>query len=719
MDQGIYIDFIMDSIINNVLFGAVLAILILILFLKDWRPTAVVACSIPISLITAIVCMYFSGITLNVISLSGLALGVGMLVDNSIVVIENIYRMRSEGYSAKEAAVKGAGEVAGAIIASTLTTVCVFLPIVFTEGITRQLFVDMGLTIAYSLFASLLIAMTVVPAMAAGMLSRAKEQKEGKFFGGLMKLYEKILRLSLRFKPVVLLLVIVLLVISMKAAFAKGTAFMPDMDSTQISMTLTLPKDTPLAKTAEVTDQVIERLMGMDEVADVGAMASTSSMGMLTGGGNSATNETSLYISLREDKERDNLEIAQDIQANIADILEPAQAEAAIETSTMDMSALGGSGITVQIKGRELDTLQEIAKDVAAIVESVEGTTDVSDGLEESTGELRIIIDRDKAIEHGLTVAQIFQQIQAKLADATSATTLETEIEEYDVYVKNAKDLELTRNLVKDLEIERSKSDGTKEKIKLSDIAVFESTQAPKSVNRVEQSRYIGVSASIADGYNIGFVADDVEKALLNYEMPSGYSFTMSGENETINDAMEQVYLMLVLALIFMYLIMVAQFQSLLSPFIIMFTIPLAFTGGFMGLVISGSEVSVIAMIGFVMLSGIIVNNGIVIVDYMNQLRAEGMEKKEAIITAGKTRIRPVMMTALTTILALSTMAFSDDMGADMSKPMSVVTIGGLIYGTLLTLIVIPCIYDIFTRNKKKKEDLENGLSLEHIEKVE
>ena len=708
MDQGIYIDFIMDSIINNILFGAVLAVLILILFLKDWRPTAVVACSIPISLITAVVCMYFSGITLNVISLSGLALGVGMLVDNSIVVIENIYRMRSEGYSAKEAAVKGAGEVAGAIIASTLTTVCVFLPIVFTEGITRQLFVDMGLTIAYSLFASLLIAMTVVPAMAAGMLSRAKEQKEGKFFGGLMKFYEKILRLSLRFKPIVLLLVIVLLIVSMKASFAKGTAFMPDMDSTQISMTLTLPKDTPLAETAEVTDRVVEKLMEMDEVVDVGAMASTSNMGMLTGGGNSSTNVTSLYISLREDKERDNLEIARDIEINIADILETAQAEAAIETSTMDMSALGGSGITVQIKGRELDTLQEIARDVAAIVESVEGTVDVSDGLEESTGELRIIIDRNKAIEHGLTVAQIFQQIQVKLADATSATTLETEIEEYDVYVKNAKDLELTRNLVKDLEIERSKQDGTKDKIKLSDIAVFESTQAPKSVNRVEQSRYIGVTASVADGYNIGFVSGDVEKALQNYEMPSGYSFTMSGENETINEAMKQVYLMLLLALIFMYLIMVAQFQSLLSPFIIMFTIPLAFTGGFMGLVISGSEVSVIAMIGFVMLSGIIVNNGIVIVDYMNQLRAEGMEKKEAIVTAGKTRIRPVMMTALTTILALSTMAFSDDMGADMSKPMSVVTIGGLIYGTLLTLIVIPCIYDIFTRDRKKKEDLEN-----------
>lgn len=714
MDQGIYIDLVMDSIINNVLFGGLLAVLILILFLKDWRPTAVVACSIPISIITAIVCMYFSGITLNVISLSGLALGVGMLVDNSIVVIENIFRMRSEGYSAKEAAVKGAGEVAGAIMASTLTTVCVFLPIVFTEGITRQLFVDMGLTIAYSLFASLLIALTVVPAMAAGMLSRVKEQKESRFFGGLMKVYEKILALSLRFKPVVLLLVLVLLIVSALASFSKGIAFMPDMDSTQISMTITLPKDTPLTETAEVTDAVLERLMEMEEVADVGAMASSSSLGMLSGGGNAATNETSVYVSLNEDKERDNQVIAADIQEKIADILEENQAEAAIETSTMDMSALGGSGITVQVKGRELDTLQSIAKDIAAIVESVEGTTEVSDGLEESTGELRIIIDRNKAIEHGLTVAQVFQQMQAKLADAASATTLETEIEEYDVYVKHAKDMELTRNLIQTMELDRTKQDGTKEKIKLSDIATFESTQAPKAVNRTEQSRYIAVSAGIADGYNIGFVSEDVEEALKDYKMPSGYSYVMSGENETITDAMEQVYLMLILALIFMYLIMVAQFQSLLSPFIIMFTIPLAFTGGFMGLFISGSEVSVIALIGFVMLSGIIVNNGIVLVDYINQLRESGMEKREAIMTAGRTRIRPVMMTALTTILALSTMAFSNDMGADMSKPMSIVTIGGLIYGTLLTLVVIPCIYDIFSRDKTVPEELSLQTEKEH-----
>ena len=717
MDQGIYIDLVMDSIINNVLVGALLAILILILFLKDIRPTMVVAVSIPISLITAIVCMYFSGVTLNVISLSGLALGVGMLVDNSIVVIENIYRLRGEGYSAKEAAIQGAGEVAGAILASTLTTVCVFLPIVFTEGITRQLFVDMGLTIAYSLLASLVVALTVVPAMASGVLSKVTPKEDGRFFGGLIKAYEKVLALALKTKPVVFLLVLVLLVGSAAAAFAKGTAFMPDMDSTQISMTVTLPKDTPLSHTGEVTDEILDKIAEIDEVVDVGAMANASSLTMLTGSGNSSTNETAVYISLDENKKRTNEVIADEIENRISDIVEREDAEIAIETSSMDMSAMGGSGITVQIEGRELDTLQELAKEVAGIVEGVEGTTEVSDGLEESTGELRIIVDRDKAIEHGFTVAQVFQQIQGKLAAATSATSLETEIRDYDVYVKNAEDMTLTRELVKDLTLDRTKNDGSKETVKLSELATFEDTETSMSVNRLNQTRYIPVTAQLADGYNIGLVSDAVEKALEDYELPDGYTIEMTGENETITDAMQQLYLMLILALIFMYLIMVAQFQSLLSPFIIMFTIPLAFTGGFLGLLISGSEVSVIALIGFVMLSGIIVNNGIVLVDYINQLRAQGMEKKEAIMTAGRTRMRPVLMTAMTTILALSTMVFSHDMGADMSKPMSVVTIGGLTYGTLLTLIVIPCIYDVFSREKKREKRVRKKLFLKEGKK--
>lgn len=717
MDQGIFIDLVMDSIINNVLFGSLLAIIILIIFLKDLRPTAVVACSIPISLVSAIVCMYFSGVTLNVISLSGLALGIGMLVDNSIVVIENIYRLKGEGRSAKEAAIEGAGEVAGAILASTLTTVCVFLPIVFTEGITRQIFTDMGLTIAYSLLASLVVALTVVPAMASKTMVNAKEQKESRFFAVMMKGYEKLLSTALRIKPVVILVIIAALIASVSAALAKGTAFMPEMDSTQMTITLTMPKDTPLVDTAKVSDEIVNRIMKVEEVSDVGAMASSSANSMLLGGGDEATNSTTIYVTLSEEKTRDNTEIAVEIDAMMNDLKEKHQAEIDIQTSDMDMSALGGSGISVQVRGREIDTLQKIAQDVAAIVATVEGTADVSDGLEDSTGELRILIDRDKAISHGLTVAEIFQQIQTKLADAASVTALTTEIKEYDVYVKSAEDMKLTRDLVKSLEIDRKNKDGITEKIKLSDMATFENVYSPKAVNRVEQTRYIAVSAAIADGYNVGLVSADVEEALAEYQMPAGYSLHMTGENETINDAMEQLVLMLILAIVFMYLIMVAQFQSLLSPFIIMFTIPLAFTGGFMGLIISDSEVSVIAMIGFVMLSGVIVNNGIVLVDYINQLRSEGMPKREAIMEAGRTRMRPVLMTALTTILALSTMAFSKGMGADLSKPMSVVTIGGLIYGTLMTLVVVPCIYDLFVWEKKPKEKRKYKQKRRKIEK--
>lgn len=707
MDQGIYIDMVVDSVFSNIFVGAGLAVLILLLFLRDIRPTAVIACSIPISIVAAVVCMYFSGVTLNVISLSGLALGIGMLVDNSIVVIENIYRLRSEGASVVEAAIEGTKEVAGAITASTLTTVCVFLPIVFTDGITRQLFVDMGLTIAYSLGASLVVALTVVPAMSSKILVKTKEQKEGRFFAAMVRIYGRLLDFSLHHKVLVFGVVLILLGLSAWGSLSKGIAFIPEMESPQMTISVNMPKDTPLNDTADATDEIVAILMEMEDVEDVGAMTSSSTMGMFTsGGGSSATNATEIYVTLKDDPSMDNAELAAQIEAQTAQVCERTGAELAIETSMMDISALTGDGITIQVRGRELDTLQELAKEVAAIVEETEGTTEVSDGLEESTGEMRILVDRELAMEQGLTVAEVFAQISAKLQEASSATTFETQSSEYEVYVKNANDMELTRELVQGLVLDKTDKEGKKKEIPLEDIASFEYSISPKSVNRAEQNRYIQVSAGIADGYNVGFVSRDLEKKLEAYELPEGYSIVLEGENEMIMDAMEQLMLMLILALIFMYLIMVAQFQSLLSPFIIMFTIPLAFTGGFMGLFIGNCELSVIAVIGFVMLSGIIVNNGIVIVDYMNQLREQGASKYEAIITAGKTRLRPVLMTALTTILGLLPMVFGNDMGSAMGRPMAIVTVGGLLYGTLLTLVVVPCIYDIAMRTSSKKKEL-------------
>lgn len=698
MDQGIYIDFVMDSILSNILVGGLLAIIILIIFLKDMRPTFVIAVSIPISLITAIVCMYFSGVTLNIISLSGLALGVGMLVDNSIVVIENIYRLRNEGVSTREAAIEGAKEVGGAIVASTLTTVCVFAPIVFTEGITRQLFVDMGLTIGYSLLASLVVALTVVPAMASKVLRKVKETKETGFFERLSRLYEKSIALALKWKVVVLLGVVVLLVASAALAISRGIAFMPSMDSTQITVTLETPIDSKLEETAAVSDEIVSRIRAIEDVSDVGAMMGGSDYSSLMGGSSSSTNAVTIYVTLYENKTHSAKEVGKMIEEATADI---ENITLSVNAEAMDMSALGGSGISIQVRGRDLDTLQTIASDIASIIEGVEGTTAVSDGMEETTGELRILVDRDKAIECGLTVAQVFQQINEKITEDTGSTQLVTDTKEYDILVIHQANADMGRNDIKNLQIDYTDKDDKKCKIALSEIAVFEEHKGLDSINRDAQTRYIGVSAAIAEGYNVGLVAEDVNKALENYELPSGYHLVFAGENEMILEAMEQMMLMLLLAVIFMFLIMVAQFQSLLSPFIIMFTIPLAFTGGFLGLYLTGSEVSVIALIGFVMLAGIIVNNGIVLVDYINQLRENGMEKKEAIMNAGRTRLRPVLMTALTTILAMSTMLFSTDMGADMSKPMAIVIVGGLTYGTLLTLYVVPCIYDIFNREKK------------------
>lgn len=699
MDQGVYIDLVTDSVFNNMISGAFLAILILLVFLKDLRPTLVIACSIPISVVAAVVCMYFSGVTLNIISLSGLALGIGMLVDNSIVVIENIYRLKNEGMSSAKAAVEGAKEVAGAIAASTLTTVCVFLPIVFTEGITRQLFVDMGLTIAYSLGASLAVALTLVPAMGAGLLKNTKEKKPSRFFERIMGIYESMIRLALRQRVIVLILAVALLVLSAVLEFARGTAFMPEMDSTEISMTLTMPEGTPLEETAKQADELERRLLTLDDVIEVGAMAASgSSMGLVSG--DISTNEVSLYGLLRDDKELTN----QELKNEILKLTEDMEAEIEVSTSSMDMSALGGSGISIMIKGRDLDRLQEIAGDVAKLVEETEGTTEVSDGMEETTEELRIKVDKEKAAQQGLTTAGVFSEIMEKLSDPDSATTLSTDTEDFDVLVVNGEDVELTRETVKDLVLTVTKQDNTKEHVPLADIAEFSEAEGLETIQRDAQSRCISVTASIDDDHNIGLVSAEVERKLESYQAPVGYTIEMQGENETIMESMVELVKMLLLALLFMYLIMVAQFQSLLSPFIIMFTVPLAFTGGLFGLYFAGSEFSVIAMIGFVMLSGIIVNNGIVLIDYTNQLIDRGISKTEALVEAGKTRMRPILMTALTTVLGLSAMGIGAGMGADMVQPMAIVTIGGLLYGTLLTLFVIPCIYSLLIRRKTRGE---------------
>lgn len=704
MNQGLYIDLVVDSVVDNLLYGALFSIIILLLFLKDLRPTFIVACSIPLSVVAAVVLMYFSGVTLNVISLSGLALGVGMLVDNSVVVIENIFRLRNEeGYSIKEASVEGAKQVGGAILASTLTTICVFAPIVFTEGITRQLFTDLALTLAYSLLASLVVALTLVPAMSQGMLRKVKDNPN-KLIVKIQNVYGKVLSVLLHKKIFVLLGALVLLVVFALLSVSRGTAFMPEMRSTQMTAAISIPKDDDTMSKQDLyekSNEVMEQFLKVDGVETVGAMSGGGGMmSMMSGGSDSI----SVYVLLNEDNKRSNQDIKKEMEEKVKNI----PCDVSIEASAMDMSSMFGSGITMRIKGKDLDKIQKISEDIMKQLEGVDGITEITNGMEDASQEFRITVKKDKAMEYSLTVAQVFQQINARVKEASSATTLSTDTEDLDVYVSDEKDEKLKRSDIEKMKIEYTDSQTQKtKKVKLSKIADFSMADTPSSINRINQTRYMTVSLTLGDDYNVGLVSNDVHAVLDKYEMPSGYELEFTGEDENINESIKQVALMFIVGVIFMYLIMVAQFQSLLSPFIILFTIPLAFTGGFMGLWISGSEVSVIALIGFVMLSGIIVNNGIVLVDYINQLREQGMTKYEAIVEAGKTRLRPILMTALTTILGLLPMIISSDSGSDMIRPMSIVTIGGLIYGTLLTLFVVPCIYAILNRKKDRAVHME------------
>lgn len=701
MNQGVYIDLIVDSVLQNMIFGALLAVLVLLLFLKDIKPTLVIACSIPLSVITAVVLMYFTGITLNIISMSGLALGIGMLVDNSIVVIENIYRLRGEGLSVKQAAVQGAGQVSGAIVASTLTTVSVFAPIIFTDGITRQLFVDMGLTILFTLGASLVVALTFVPAMGSALLKKSKEIKHP-WFDAFKSWYGKILKLCLRFKPIVFIAAIALLVISAAAATSRGFTFMDmNMESNQMSVTITAKEDETLDfdELTAASDEVIDRISDIEGIDTIGAMAGGNSTMSMMGGG--SADSVTMYIILDEDTKVKAQDIADEITERTKDMdcLVDAQA------SAMDMTALMSSGLSVQIEGNNLDTLQELAAQVAEVVENTSGTTDVKDGLDNTTPEFKITVDKEKAAEYGYTVAQVYQLVAADMASSQSATKISTDLKDYEVYVQTEVQSDTTLEDIKNLSFTYKNQEGEETEIPLSDIATFEEGTTLSTIYRDSQTRYMTVSAAVDEDHNVTLVGNEIQKELKNIDVPDGYSIEMTGEDETINEAMGQMLLMMLLAVIFIYLIMVAQFQSLSSPFIIMFTIPLAFTGGFFALFFTGNEVSVIAMLGFIMLAGLIVNNGIVLIDYINQARRAGESKKEAIIEAGKTRLRPILMTALTTIISMSTMALGLGKGSEMMQPMAITMIGGLVYGTLLTLIVVPCIYDAFHREKSMVEE--------------
>ena len=702
MNQGDYIYLIVDSILGSLLLGAVFAIIVLFLFLKDLRPTFITLCAIPISVIFAIVLMYFSGVTINMISLSGLAVAVGMLVDNSVVVIENIYRLRAKGANVSQAAVSGAGQVAGAVTASTLTTVCVFLPIVFVEGITRQLFTDLALTMTYSLMASLIVSLTLVPAMASGMLRKEKKTKEG-LMEKFLTIYGKAAAWSLDHKAIVLLASLALLVITGAASLSKGFIFMPEMDMPNVSISVTMPEDVTMEEASGLADQVLERIAGVEGIATVGAMMDTGTASIMGVSQNSYS--LTVYITL-SDENASGAAVGADIEEACADLACTVSASSAM----MDMGMLTGSGLSMRIYAEDMENLQAAAKKAAETLQGLDGVSEVSDGLEAAAPALHVAIDRNKAMEKGMTVAQIYMELASGLTNSTTNATLQLEGTSTAVIIEKPEAIRLDLDALKEYPFEVTGRDGEVTTFVLSDVAQVEETLSLSSISRLAQRRYLSVTAALEPGYNVTLVTAEAEKAMKNADLGRGVSYVFTGENESIMEAVEQLMLMLLLGVLLVYLVMVAQFQSLKSPFIVMFTIPLAFTGGFMALLLCGMEVSVISLIGFIMLTGIIVNNGIVLVDYINQLRLEGMERRAAILEAGKTRMRPILMTTITTVLGLLDMAVRKTAGTALVQPIAVVSIGGLVYATLMTLFVIPCIYDMLNKKELRnvrEEDLK------------
>ena len=712
-NQGNYITIIVKSILSSMIIGAALAIIVLALFLRDIKPTLVVGFSIPLSVLFAVVLMYFTGMDLNVMTLAGLSLGIGMLVDNSIVVIENIYRLRSRGVPAARAAVQGTKQVGMSIVASTLTSVCVFLPVVFSSSLVKSLMQPMSLCIGYCLMASLLVAVTVVPAAASTVLKKA-EPKQLKWFDKIQNKYAKSLEWCFQHRALPLVAAVALLVFCGWRVVSMGVELLPTITSNEAIVTLTTTKDLSKEDSYAIAEKAIDAMLNVDNVKEVGITTDTRVAGMDVGQLGlpsaitdllNAANSYGTYqvnVMLNESLSSTQIETARQALEDALSGIE--DCTATVEISGMqELTSQLASGLSVKIYGADSDTLTQLSEKVVEIVNDTEGFANATNGLGNGDATINLQIDRDKVRSYGLTVAQVYQQIAAKLTTTTTAQT-PVSVDGRTMSVEISDNLDpVTKENMMDITFETSvmSADGTTTTgtCKLSDIATWVTGSAPNSITSQNQTRYVTVTANTLEGYNTTVQARELEKKLeafaLSDEMPEGCSFSMGGESDSVNYMVNEMVQWMGLALPFVYLVMVAQFQSLLSPFIVLFTVPLAFTGGLLGLLLTGQQLTMISLMGFIVLMGTVVNNGIVFVDYTNQLRMGGMERRAALIATGKTRMRPILMTTLTTVLAMLQLVFSNDMASQLMSGMAIVIICGLTYATIMTLYVVPLLYDL------------------------
>ena len=708
MDQSTFIRQSIDNIVNMLLLGGILAVIVLYLFLGNIRSTFIIALAMPISVVATFVLMYFQGLTVNMITMAGLALGLGMMVDNSIVILENIFRYRQLGYSREEAAMQGSGEVSGAITASTLTTMSVFLPVVFVGGMASIIFSSLAWTVAFSLFASLMVALTVIPALSSKYLKVDREDSGKKISGrvltwmknmleGLAGVYKKALGWSLGHRKLVVIVFILMMVGSLLLTPFVGYEFLPAADMGELTANIELPMGTTLEETDRVVGQV-EEITG--DYEDIDTVFSRVGSGGEFGFGGASPERASVNILL-VDMDQRNLstrELIDDLRGRLERI-----PGAEITLSEMDMSGGMGPGeaepINIVVKGDDVEVLRSVTGEVAVIADRVEGTRDLETSFTEGRPELQVRLDRERSAALGINSSQVASAVRSAL-EGQVVTQYRVDGEEIDVNLQAVEMTRESRDSLNQLPLKTAEG----ENIMLGEVAEITREISPMQIERDGQVRAATVTGNIS-GRDLGSVMEDIQAEMEDYTLPSGYMLEYGGEMEEMMEAFGDLALALLLAICLVYMIMASQFESLLYPFVIMFALPQTFIGVVLALVLTGRTLNVSTFMGIIMLAGIVVNNAIVLVDYINVLRRDhGYERNEAILEGGRVRLRPILMTTLTTVLGMLPLVFAIGEGAETWAPMSTAIIGGLTVSTVITLVLVPVVYSIM-------DDLEKLVS--------
>ena len=691
------------SSINNIIFtsfqAAIMAIIVLFIFLRNFRTSIIIGISIPTSIFATFGLMYICNISMNIISMGGIAIGIGMLVDNSVVVLENIFKHWKNGEDSKKAALVGASEVSMAITASTLTTVAVFLPLIFVKGTVGQIFKDLSLTITFSLFTSLIIALTFIPMACSKILKRKKTDinKRNIFlmlynlWGNIINffdlIYKKILFYILKIRIIIIFLFMIAFIFTVSLIPNIGIDFMPNMDQGVANIEIELPKGTKIEETENVIYNVLDKIDSIKEI---------KTTYVTVGGGitNNSTDNANITINMisSDKRNRSTDEIVYDIKQRLNNI---AGCKISVSSSNSAMGNFGGNDISIMIKGDDNNNLKLIVNELINIISKVDGIIDIKSSSEESVSEASIIVNRDKASLYGITSTQISNTINTAIS-GTVVTKYKINGTEIDIRIRHNKDDVRHINDIKNIKIISPKG----AILPLSEIADIKINESLVSITRDNQQKYISITANIKDRA-INEVQSDLKNLLDNYQFPDGYFYQFSGTMESMIESYVSLIIVFIISVLLVYMIMASQFESLIYPFIVLFSIPLAITGGILGLFINNNTITITAFMGFIMLSGMVVNNAIVLVDYTNQiLRIKNCTVNEALMEAGPNRLRPILMTTLTTILGLIPMAIGKGEGMEMQQPLAITVIFGLGISTIVTLVFIPVLYSIISSFK-------------------